>query len=100
LLVLGIGANGHVGLWAGRVIRAYHRARLTAARGVPTLDCSQVGRRWCRASVVDGDGNNSRRAGHLLIARGAEGARHQRNALGRITPSLPASFSSYMRTFN
>lgn len=96
LLVLGIGANGHIGFnepGAALFARA-HRARLTAATrranaGLFADRPSNVP----REALSMGMGTILSARAVVLIATGRSKARAIRRMLsGRITPSLPASF--------
>ena len=96
LLVLGIGANGHIGFNepAARLLAHTHRARLTAA-----TRRANAGLFAGRPSMVPREALSMGMATILaartivLIATGRSKARAVRAMLsGRITPTVPASF--------
>lgn len=96
LLVLGIGANGHIGFNepGAALLARTHRARLTAA-----TRCANAGLFAGRPSKVPrealsmGMGTILAARAIVLIATGRSKARAVNAMLsGRITPSLPASF--------
>src|SRR4029079_11014454 len=96
LLVLGIGANGHIGFnEPGRTLVAHtHRARLTAAtrRANAGLFAGQTSK-VPREALSMGMGTILNARAIVLIATGRSKARAVAGILsGRVTPLLPASF--------